>query len=216
VKQSPTDASAASYLVQYAQRHGLTIPDDRMDLLETLILWLAPASHRIGLTKYADPLTMSKQLVAPALLLLKLLLKPEFLTQAPSPMLDFGAGSGAIGLSLAALMPEHEIVLADRRRRVVQFLDIAARRHHLDNCGCLLVDLGRPTPDWQSHFGTVLVRAFGPVDQALTDARSWLRPGGTVALWRQPDASGTPDGLSALWTEETELPSLVLTLYQRT
>jgi hypothetical protein len=53
------------------------------------------------------------------------------------------------------------------------------------------------------------------VDEALAGARAWVRPGGTVALWHQPGASGTPDGLTALWTEETELPSLVLTLYQR-
>jgi 16S rRNA G527 N7-methylase RsmG len=211
VKQSPEDDSITSYLRQYTQRHNFDIADERMELLATLVSWLAPASHRIGLTKYADPLIMAEQLIAPALLLLN----PVISSHAPSPMLDFGAGSGAIGLSLAAVMPLHKIVLADRRRRVVQFLDIAVRRHGLSNCDCLLVDLGNPTNGLANHFGSVLVRAFGPVDEALAGARAWVRPGGTVALWHQPGASGTPDGLTALRTEETELPSLVLTLYQR-
>lgn len=211
VKQFPEDDQVTTYLRQYSQRHALDIPPERLDRIASLISWLAPASHRIGLTKYADPMAMSEQLVAPALLLLA----PSLSHHVSSPVLDFGAGSGAVGLALAAAMPASEIVLADRRRRVVQFLDVAAHRHGLANCRSLLVDLGDTTAGPQSGFGTVLVRAFGPADQALVAAEAWLRADGVIALWHRPDACSTPDGLTALGTDETELQSLVLTLYQR-
>ena len=211
VKHYPEDEAVTAYLRQYSRRHALDVPAERLDRIASLVSWLAPASHRLGLTKYADPMAMSEQLVAPALLLLAPSLSPH----VSSPMLDFGAGSGAVGLSLATAMPASEIVLADRRRRVVQFLDLAVHRHDLGNCRSLVVDLADMTAGLESDFGTILVRAFGPVDQALISAQAWLKPGGVVALWHRPGACFTPDGLTALRTEETELPSLVLTLYQR-
>ena len=212
VKQSPGHEGdvVASYLAAYAHRHSLDIALDRLDLLADLLSWLAPASYQLGLTKYADPLQLAEQLAAPALTVLI----PDVLPHVSSPVLDFGCGCGAVGLSLATAMPDLEVVLADRRKRVVQFLDIAITRYSLSNCRSLLVDLASQRSCPANEFGTVLIRAFGPVSQALDDAYGWLRPAGTAALWHQPGACRPPDGLTALRTVSTELPSLVLTIYK--
>ncbi|MCE5237043.1 class I SAM-dependent methyltransferase [bacterium] len=211
VKQSTEQVGLARYLTDLRQRLALCVAPDRLGALTSLLSWLAPASHHIGLTKYADPLSLAQNLVAPAIQLLSPSLRPHL----SSPALDFGAGCGAVGLSLGCMWPELEVVLADRRQRVVQFLDIAIRRHGLSNCTSLLVDLHRPPEAMQGRFGTVLIRAFGPAEPSLASSADWARPGGTVALWRQPGACPTPDGLNALRTDRTDVPSLVLTLYQR-
>ncbi len=211
VKQSTEQARLATYLTELRHRQALAIAPERLEPLAELICWVAPAAHRIGLTKYAEPTSLAQNLVAPALHLLSPLLLPHL----NSPALDFGAGCGAIGLSIACAAPDMQVVLADRRQRVVQFLDIAIRRHGLSNSTALLVDLQSPPEAMRERFGTVLVRAFGPADVSLASSVDWVRPGGTVALWHQPGACPTPDGLNALRTDATELPSLVLTLYQR-
>lgn len=180
-------------------------------MLSELIDWLAPAAHQAGLTKYATPAAMREHLVDPALLLLTPALRP-FLH---SPALDFGAGSGAVGLAIAAAAPDVEVVLADRRSRVVQFVDLAIRRFRLANCRTLLTDLAAPAEEYRQAFGSVLIRAYGPGHIALDQAMRWLRPGGTIALWRRPESPATPEGLIPLRTEATQLPSLVLSIYQR-
>lgn len=179
--------------------------------LTELATWLAPAAHQLGLTNYRTPLDLAEHLMAPALRLLSPALRPLLL----SPALDFGAGSGAIGLSLALAAPELEVLLADRRRRVVEFLDLAIRRHRLANAQALLVDLSDPPPEWQNRCGSVLIRAFGPTAQALDHATAWLRPQGTMVLWHQPPAPAPPDGSTLLVTEATNLPALLLTIYRR-
>lgn len=186
-------------------------PGQHPEVLAELIEWLAPAAHRAGLTKYRTPADMKQHLVDPALLLLTPPLRP-FLH---SPALDFGAGSGAVGLAIAAAAPDVEVVLADRRARVVQFVDLAIQRFRLQNCHTLLTDLAAPAEDHWQAFGSVLIRAYGPGPVALEQAMRWLRPGGTIALWRRPEAPATPDGLISLRTEPTSLPSLVLSIYQR-
>ncbi|MBU0609230.1 MAG: class I SAM-dependent methyltransferase [Armatimonadetes bacterium] len=201
----------ALYLERYASRHDLPLAEAHTERIASLVTWIAPAAHRMGLTKYARPLAMCENLVAPALLVLS----PDIMPLVRSPMLDFGTGSGAIGLSLGISLPEHEMVLADRRDRVVQFTDLAARRQGIGNARSMLTDLSAPAPGHGPSFATVLVRAFGPAAQALSDAAGWVGPGGVVALWHQPGPPDAPDGLKALRTDPTELPSLVLTLYQR-
>lgn len=200
----------ALYLDRYAARRGFPLNRAQTDHIASLTAWLAPAAHRMGLTKYGHPLAMCENLVAPTLLLLA----PDVMPLVGSPVLDFGSGSGAVGLSLGVCLPGHEIVLADRRDRVIQFTDLAARRHGIANVRSLLTELSEPAPGNGLGFATVLVRAFGPAAQAVGDAAGWVRPGGVVALWHQPGLVDAPDGLKALRTDPTELPSLVLTLYQ--
>jgi len=182
------------------------------DKLPELVSWLAPAAHRLGLTKYGTAIAMAEHLVAPTVLLLR----PDLQRFIASPILDFGAGAGAVGLSLALLLPHMEVVLADRRQRVVEFLDVAAHRHGLGNCHARLVDLSHPPHGPGEAFATVLIRAFGPAQQALAEARPWIRPGATAVLWHQVGDVQSPDGLTALRTVATPVPSLALTICRRT
>ena len=131
-----------------------------------------------------------------------------------SAALDFGAGSGAVGLSLAVLRPDLEVILADRRARVIQFADLSIARLRLSNCSSLKIDLGNPPVQWRANCGTVLIRAFGPTAEALEHAQRLVRPGGSVALWHQPPAPAPPAPLRQALSLETDISSLAITIYE--
>ena len=209
VKQSPSQLR--TLIENEIQRIGISASSTSIQSLADLITWIAPSAHRLGLTKYSDPSQLATQLVLPPLQLLSTHLLPLI----QSPVLDFGAGCGAVGLSLAVLAPELQFVLADRRSRVIQFVDVAIQRHGLKCAEALQVDLSDPSAAYERSFGTVLVRAYGPPSEALSQAERWLRPGGHVAFWHQPPPSSAPDGLIRTRSEPTNLPDLVLTAYMK-
>lgn len=196
-------------LEQEFAQFRLTAPAERLEQLADLLAWLAPAAAQVGLTNYRTTREYITNLAAPAFLFLEPRLRPYLL----SPILDFGAGSGAIGLSLAVLFPDCKVVLADRRTRVLQFIDLAISRYHLANASTKLVNLAHPSPAERASVATVLVRAYGPTGQALEQALAWLQPGGTIALWHQPPAPPPPERTHIAHTRRTGVRALDLTIY---
>jgi 16S rRNA G527 N7-methylase RsmG len=209
VKQSD-DGRIETLLIDYAERLGLLIPEERWQALGAALEWLGPASLQIGLTNYPNTPAFVEHLVMPLLPLLM----PSAQAHLHSPALDFGAGSSAVGLSLAILRPDVEVILADRRARVVQFADLCIARLRLTNCSSLKIDLGNPPTQWRGSCGTVLIRAFGPTSEAVEHAQRLVRPGGSVALWHQPPSPAPPDPLRQVLTLETDIPSLAITIYE--
>jgi 16S rRNA G527 N7-methylase RsmG len=192
-------------------KYGIELGSDAPRRLSALLSWLAPSARRLGLTKYGDSGELFAQLVAPSLAVCG----PQLRRMLLSPALDFGAGACAVGLSLALVLPELEVVLADRRERVVQFGDLAIHRFQLTNCRTLRVDLNSAASFHSGTPATALIRAYGPPETALSQAMPWVRRGGTLALWHQPGAFQPPDGLTVECMEHTTLPTLVLTVYRR-
>jgi hypothetical protein len=203
--------TVASLLDIEAKRLGLKAAPDAVRCLDEAVSWHYPAAFRLGLTNYPDVKDYVSQLILPALTLLR----GELSRSVHSPLLDFGAGSGAVGLTLALLCPDWQVVLADRRARVVQFLDLACSRLRLSNCRTACVDLSAPPSELQGSIGTVLIRAFGPTGQALEYATPLLQDDGTIALWHQPPSPPPPDDFGQAITLETSVSSLALTLYSR-
>lgn len=203
--------SVADILQHHRRELQLNLPDERWTALADGIDWLFPLAHQMGLTNYPEVTEFTSNLVAP----LFPLLHPDLQDYLLSPALDFGAGSGAVGLSLAILRPDIDVVLADRRARVVQFLDLASRRLHLSNCSTLQADLAAPPAPWREACGTVLIRAFGPTDTALLHAAQLVRPGGSIALWHRPPSPAPPADLRQAHTLMTSVLALSLTIYDR-
>jgi 16S rRNA G527 N7-methylase RsmG len=182
----------------------------RVAALAEYVVWAAPGAARLGLTQYADPLTFARQLVLPALKLAV----PAVRGFLRSPILDFGAGSGAMGLSLGVLFPYIEVTIADRRRRVTRYADVCCARLGLPNCQSRLLDLLEAPTHPDDVFSVVLVRAFGPTDEALRAAAPWTAPGGAIALWHRPPAPSLA-GLRLAEKLDTGVPALQLAVYER-
>lgn len=104
-------------------------------------------------------------------------------------------------------------MLADRRARVVQFLDLCLRRFGIGNGQASLLDLAAPPEMSADRFGLVWVRAYAPGPEALKQARQWLQPGGWIALWHQPPSPEPPADLNLWKTTATAVDSLDLTVY---
>lgn len=210
VKHSPLASEIFSLMRESCLKHGLRGSEAQISRLSSFIEWLAPKAHQLGLTRYRTPLLLAEHLVVPALFLLK----PPALDYIGTPLLDFGAGSGGIGLSMAFFYPEWQIYLADRRQRVIQFMELAIKRWHLDNCTALHVDLAAPPDEFRGHIQTGLIRALCPPLEALKLARLWLAPQGIVALWHKPEKFSIPNGFMLAEAVPTNLPSLQLSIFR--
>lgn len=186
----PLDRSQAQRLAEYAS-------------------WAAPAAAKLNLTRYETPVEYVSKLILPSLALLSAKAEPYL----GMSLLDFGAGCGALGLTIAVLRPEIEVVLADRRSRVVQFVDISRARLGLTNCRAVLTDLAQGPQDAVSAYETVAVRAFSPVEGVLEHAARWMAADGGVAMWHRPPAPLPPPGLQEIVTVPTTVTDLQLTIY---
>jgi 16S rRNA G527 N7-methylase RsmG len=173
--------------------------------------WAGPAAARIGLTQYPDALAFLNGLIMPTLAILS----PEVAPHLSSPVLDLGTGSGAVGITVALVRPDLEVTLADRRSRVVQFVDLCRARLALPNCCAARTDLSDTNSLSGRRFGSVLVRAFGPVEPALGTASGWLAPGGVVACWQRPPVTTSVHGLRLETTVATSVAELQLTVYSQ-
>lgn len=211
MKRSAHDSTTADLIQARSSVLGLELSQDRIAALGPALDWLYPAALRLGLTNYRTAAEFVSNLALPVLDLLQ----PALTSYVASPTLDFGAGSGAVGLSLAILRPDLQVVLADRRTRVVQFLDLCLARLQVANCMALQADLANPPDQHRASYGLVLVRAFGPTPRALRQASGLLRSNGAIALWHQPPPPQPPDSLEQAETTLTGVPSLALTIYRR-
>ena len=102
------------------------------------------------------------------------------------PVIDFGSGAGFPGLVLAIACPHLQFCLVEPRRKRVAFLQTAAGRLGLRN---LRVVEGRLQDTPEPTFAHAVTRATFSDETFLSDARRWLRPGGTILAWRAATAA---------------------------
>lgn len=100
----------------------------QLEKLETVADWLAPAAGKLGLTQFVAPGDFAQNLMAPSFDLL------PYLGNSIRSIAEVGPGNGGLGLSLAVLLPDHSVHLIDRRRKVCDFLALAAARFEITNC----------------------------------------------------------------------------------
>lgn len=211
MKHDDTTTAIRRCLEQALAASGVRLETDRLAALVEYTEWTADSAQKLGLTQYRSPEEFASGLICPTLGLLSAPLD-RFLR---SPVVDFGAGSGAMGLSLAFCRPDLEIVLADRRKRVVDFIDVCRARFGLEHCRTLLVDLSRAPASETALGSLVLLRAYGPAKEALAQSARWVSPPGHIALWHQPGTVDLPSSLESVVSLPTSLAALSLTLYRR-
>jgi 16S rRNA G527 N7-methylase RsmG len=194
--------------IAYGAAHGLTVTPERSQRLDELARWLAERAFPLGLTNYATMEDVCRHALCPTFPLFRLSEVPVV-----GPLLDLGAGSGALGLTVALLCPDLSITMADRRRRATTFMSLTRARFHLDNVRVRQVSAEEMAKDSAAKFQVVCFRALAHADVALALAAPLLAPGGWVAVWHQSDDEGflTPPGdWVRVTTVPTALPGLVV------
>lgn len=177
--------------------------------LADFVEWASPHASRLGLTRYAEATEFARGLVAPTLALFR----PELRHAVRTPVLDFGAGSGALGITVALLWPAVRVTLADRRQRAVHFMELACARFGIDNAEAYVRELALPPTPGDERYALVLLRAFAPTNHALGMAIPWTASGGSIALWHRPPPPMSC-GLELVHTSETTVSDLQLSVYR--
>ncbi|HEY3398748.1 MAG TPA: RsmG family class I SAM-dependent methyltransferase [Armatimonadota bacterium] len=183
------------------------IPDpDQGQRLDDLSCWLAERAFPLGLTNYPTPLEVAEHGLLPTFTVFQLL--PELNTGA---VLDLGAGSGALGLTLAILRPNLTVTMADRRQRATRFMNLTRARLGIANAHVRQVSAQELAKEPGSRFNLVCFRALAQAEAALGLAGPLLAPGGSVCIWHSseaPEYLSPPAGWARTGTAPTALARL--------
>jgi len=105
------------------------------------------------------------------------------LIDLPSPLLDIGSGAGFPGIPIKIRRPEVELILAEGRRKRVDFLQEVC-----DLLGLSGVTIVHATikPDFDLPVQGVITRAVETIGRTLARVEPFLPPGGDVILMKGP------------------------------
>ena len=187
---------------------GVSVERSRLDACAALADWLAPAAGKLGLTQFDTGVELAANLIGPGLYLL------PHIGDAACSLAEIGPGSGALGLSIAMLRPDLAVDLLDRRKRVCDFLDIAARRFRIANCRSVCVDM-RDVPADGPKYDLVVARAVAPAEQLFGHLSDFLSVNGRIAVLQIENQSAADQEFCHLAHEATNLPELWLDIYQK-
>jgi 16S rRNA (guanine527-N7)-methyltransferase len=166
-------ASDRDALFNGARDLGVELDEAARAALDAFVELLALWSPKVNLISCADGRELVERHLLDALVAAPLL-------GSGGRLVDLGSGAGFPGVPLAIARPDAAVVLVEPRRRRASFLREVRRNVPLANVSVLeqrAEDAGSVTAD------VVTCRAVWPVATVVHFARSWVRPGGTLALF---------------------------------
>ncbi len=168
-------------LLQLATDKGLSLDASQQQLLDKLTDWVAQRAALVGLSKYDSPEAVRERLIAPALAIFDVV----DLTSLRS-CVDIGAGTGALGITLAIAIPHLQVDLVDRSERAIRFMELLTRHLDLTNAQTILVEAERLAQQRPNHYDLICIRALTDGQEALALAARLCRSGGYITAWHQP------------------------------
>jgi 16S rRNA (guanine527-N7)-methyltransferase len=192
---------------------GLEINLSMSERLDALATWLAERGLPLGLTNYPSPRRVAEHHLSPILAVFGL---PDFPRSGEA--LDLGAGGGALGLALALLCPELNVLLADRRRRSALFITLTIARLGIGNARSEQVEAVTLGNECAGRFDAVGFRALAPAPEALQMSAPLLSEQGQIVAWHQSEDPGylnPPPGWERSATIATSLPGLSVSQLRR-
>lgn len=109
--------------------------------------------------------------------------------EVPDPVLDLGSGGGVPGLVIAALLPEHRVLLLDGSLRRAEFLteavDLLGWGPRVTVVGIRAEDAGR-SADLRGGIGLITARSFAAPPVTAECAAPLLRAGGFAVVSEPP------------------------------
>jgi len=187
---------------------AVLVEPSRLDACAALADWLAPAAAKLGLTQFDTAAALAANLIGPGLYLL------PHIGQASRSLAEIGPGSGALGLSIAMLRPDLGVDLLDRRKRVCDFLDLAARRFRIANCRTICVDM-REVPADGPKYDLIVARAVAPPEQLFAYLSDLLSANGRIAVFQTEKQSTVDREFCPVVHQATNVPELWLDIYQK-
>ncbi len=208
----PTIATGDQF-ADYAAQHGCVLSAAQTERITALAQWLAQRAPPLGLSRYRHFPAVLTAALSPPLALLDLLD-----IRAVHQVMDLGAGSGALGFTLALAQPHLSVDLIERRRKAVTFLELTTQHLNIANIRVILGDARDLSPSHNESYDLVCFRALTSGSAALELAWPFARSDGYVAAWHQAGDAAfdrPPLPLQRTSTAQTLVPGLVVSLYRR-
>jgi len=209
----PLAIGSGEQFAKYAAGRGWPLSPSQQQHIARLSRWLAERAPALSISKYSDPATVLSRAMAPALALSDLI-DPDNIKQVA----DLGAGSGALGLTLAILQLDWRVDLVERRAKIATFLQLTAQHVGIDNAKVLTMDAESIPDACAAYYDLVCFRALASPGIAFRLAYPLVNPTGYIAAWHQPDDQGFRQPhlpFRQVATAKTSVPDLVVSLYER-
>ncbi len=164
---------------------GLGLAEDAMELLWSYYRLIVRHNDEYDLTRITRFEDFIIKHFLDSMIVSKLMALPESL-------LDIGTGAGFPGIPLKIIAPRISLVLAEQRKKRVEFLNMA-----VDTLGLKGVEVYPHGVTGHSFFNVkgVITRALESVDSTLARVDHFLPPGGMVIFMKGP---GADEDLGAL------------------
>ena len=196
---------------QYAAERGGVLSSVQGERLGALAAWLAERAPPLGLSRYCDIRAVLTRALAPALSLFELID-----VRAVRRIMDLGAGSGALGFTLALAHPQLLVDLVDRRAKAATFLELTAQHVGVENARVIQGDARELRVVYGGKYDIVCFRALAEGGTALALAYPFVAREGYIAAWHRTDDASFDcrvRELRRIGTAQTLLPGLVVSLY---
>ena len=183
----------------------------QVERLSLLAEWLAERAPPLGLSRYRDIPAVLTRALAPALSLSELID-----VRGVRRIMDLGAGSGALGFTLALARPHLVVDLVDRRAKAATFLELTAQHVGISNARVIHGDARELRVGYSGRHDLLCFRALAEGGTALGLAYRFAAPKGYIAAWHRTDDASfgcRVREVRRIGSAETLLPGLVVSLY---
>lgn len=194
-------------LVRRAAKAGLFPPDDLVASLAEYYELLARWNRKINLTALSDPDEAIDRL------LLEPLAAARYLPDGTKRVMDIGSGGGSPAIPLKLSTPALSLTMVEVKVRKSAFLREATRRLSLTDTS---VENARyeellARPELHERFDVVTIRAVRVQPKTLMSLQAFVRPLGTLMLFRGADGDRETESLIPTLSYERTLPLLEAT-----
>jgi len=191
-------------LVRRAAKAGLFPSDDLVNSLSEYYELLARWNRKINLTALSDPDEAIDRL------LLEPLAAARHLPEGTAHVMDIGSGGGSPAIPLKLAAPTVSLTMVEVKVRKSAFLREAIRHLSLSDAQVenaryeeLLV-----RPELHEHFDVLTIRAVRVQPKTLMSLQAFVRPLGTLMLFRGAEGGREPESLLPMLTYEATVPLL--------
>jgi 16S rRNA (guanine527-N7)-methyltransferase len=105
------------------------------------------------------------------------------MTDLPSPLLDIGTGAGFPAIPLKIASPETHIIMAEGRKKRIEFLKEALELLALEG---IEIEARRIAPGFDRPVAGVITRALESMEDTLERVKHCVKPGGVVLFMKGP------------------------------
>ncbi len=175
-------------LTRRAGRGGLFIHDDLVRQLDAFYSLLARWNQKINLTSLSDPDEAIDRLF------LEPLHAARYLPPGEITVMDIGSGGGSPAIPLALAAPRASVTMVEVKARKSAFLREAIRQVGIERAAVETARAEELLTRTELHeaFDVLTMRAVRVEGRTLNTLQAFLKPGGSMLLFRGPTGPSAP------------------------